>query len=213
MILKLSKNATQREIRDAYLKLAKIYHPDKADTKSLKGWVITNEDFAQITKAYKTLIDPSKKAEYDREIRMGYIDESEISQQQHFTKIFKEGINAISNNRFEKAEKYFYACLHIKKDHPEANSFLALSIINNNGNPEVALEYAEKALKLKIDNTDLYVNIALVYKAMGNNEKYKKFIEEALKWNKLNKRALQEEMQIKKSERSIWGKIFKGGSK
>ncbi len=56
-ILGVGKNATQDEIKQAYKKLAKQYHPDHGGD--------TNR-FAQINEAYETLKDPAKRSDYDR---------------------------------------------------------------------------------------------------------------------------------------------------
>lgn len=58
-ILEVSRNATQDEIRRAYLKLAKIYHPDvNPDTKA-------HEKLKKINEAYETLSDPTRRSRYD----------------------------------------------------------------------------------------------------------------------------------------------------
>lgn len=59
-VLGVSKNATPNEIKNAYRKLAKMYHPDvNADPD-------TEKKFKQIQKAYMVLSDPDKRAQYDR---------------------------------------------------------------------------------------------------------------------------------------------------
>lgn len=59
-VLGVSKNATLEEIKNAYRRLAKIYHPDvSADPDAEKK-------FKEIQKAYDTLSDPHKRAQYDR---------------------------------------------------------------------------------------------------------------------------------------------------
>ncbi|AOV07910.1 molecular chaperone DnaJ [Sporosarcina ureilytica] len=59
-VLGLSKSATKDEIRRAYRKLSKKYHPDlnKADD--------AEEKFKEATEAYEVLSDESKKANYDQ---------------------------------------------------------------------------------------------------------------------------------------------------
>ncbi|RKX68104.1 hypothetical protein DRP44_00515 [candidate division TA06 bacterium] len=213
-ILKIPKNATTKEIRNAYLELAKLFHPDKANSITKEGWVSTNDNFALITEAYRVLIDPARRNEYDKKLRMGIKDEGDVYVEQHFTKIFKEGINSIGKKEFKKAVEYFKACIKMKPNHPESNSFLALAIMSSGGNVNEALKYATKALEQKIDNADLYVNIAIIYKSMGNEEKYKSNIKQALQWNPHNKRALMEKKKIDEASRGgIFSKIFKGGKK
>jgi ribosomal protein L37AE/L43A len=58
-ILEVSRNATQGEIRRAYLKLAKVYHPDvNPDAKA-------HEKFKKINEAYEILSDPARRPSYD----------------------------------------------------------------------------------------------------------------------------------------------------
>ncbi len=62
-ILGVSKDATKAEIKSAYRKLAKQYHPDVNQDDDAE------EMFKKITEAYQTLIDDNLREEYDRELR------------------------------------------------------------------------------------------------------------------------------------------------
>ena len=57
--LNVSRNASQDEIKQAYRKLAKEYHPDKNPGKD------TSLKFQQIQEAYETLADQDKRNQYD----------------------------------------------------------------------------------------------------------------------------------------------------
>lgn len=59
-VLDVSKNATPEEIKSAYRRLAKIYHPDRGADPD------TEKKFKEIQKAYAVLSDPDKRAQYDR---------------------------------------------------------------------------------------------------------------------------------------------------
>ncbi|QEK38955.1 molecular chaperone DnaJ [Candidatus Nesciobacter abundans] len=59
-ILGVSKNATDSEIKTAYLKKAKKYHPD-----SNKGNETCANQFKKVSEAYETLKDPKKRSMYD----------------------------------------------------------------------------------------------------------------------------------------------------
>lgn len=59
-ILGIPKGATQAEIKKAYAKLAREYHPDKNPDPSAK------QKFTQINEAYSTLSDDKKRQVYDQ---------------------------------------------------------------------------------------------------------------------------------------------------
>ncbi|MEM5877376.1 MAG: DnaJ domain-containing protein [Candidatus Aenigmatarchaeota archaeon] len=58
-ILGIDKNATEEEIKKAYKRLAKKYHPDVSKEPDAE------EKFKEIQEAYDTLIDPVKRRQYD----------------------------------------------------------------------------------------------------------------------------------------------------
>ena len=59
--LGVSRSASQEEIKRAYRKLAKQYHPDRN-----QGDASAEARFKEIQQAYNVLRDPEKKAQYDR---------------------------------------------------------------------------------------------------------------------------------------------------
>src|SRR5581483_1323575 len=59
--LGVSKNATDDEIKSAFRKLARKYHPDVAKDKKA-----AEEKFKQINEAYEVLSDPEKRQKYDQ---------------------------------------------------------------------------------------------------------------------------------------------------
>ncbi len=59
--LGVSEDASDEEIRKAYRKLAKEYHPDRNE-----GSEAAQEKFKEISEAYRVLSDPEKRQKYDR---------------------------------------------------------------------------------------------------------------------------------------------------
>ncbi|AFU60192.1 putative chaperone protein DnaJ [Candidatus Nitrososphaera gargensis Ga9.2] len=84
-VLGISPDATADEVRQAYFRLAKLYHPDR--NKSPEA----TEKMAEINLAYETLRDEHRRKEYDLENRITinskerftvqYEDEEEIGRQ------------------------------------------------------------------------------------------------------------------------------------
>jgi len=66
-VLGLSTDATQKQIRKAYLQSSLKWHPDKNPGKENEA----RQQFVKIGQAYEVLSDPAQKAQYDRELRGG----------------------------------------------------------------------------------------------------------------------------------------------
>src|SRR4051812_22828455 len=59
-ILGVERNANDDDIKKAYRKLARKYHPDVSNEKDAE------EKFKEMSEAYETLKDPEKRAAYDQ---------------------------------------------------------------------------------------------------------------------------------------------------
>lgn len=102
-ILGISNNASKKDIKKAYLILAKKYHPDKSNDPDSK------EKFQEIHTAYEILYDDDKRKEYDAmsiEERLQVYDLIK----QYFTDIkpqYSQFYNSIVNFIYEKQEDEF----------------------------------------------------------------------------------------------------------
>jgi curved DNA-binding protein len=63
-VLGVSRDATEKMIKDAYRKLARQYHPDLQQTVAKKK--AAEEKFKEINEAYEVLGDPDKRKKYNR---------------------------------------------------------------------------------------------------------------------------------------------------
>ena len=66
-VLGVSREASPEEIKKAYKRLARQYHPDR--NKGDKG---SEERFKDVAEAYQVLGDADKRAQYDRFGRSGF---------------------------------------------------------------------------------------------------------------------------------------------
>ena len=62
-VLLVNKNASDHEIRQAYMKLALKFHPDKNSNPG------SEERFKLIGEAYNELKDPMKRAKFDKQLK------------------------------------------------------------------------------------------------------------------------------------------------
>ena len=59
-VLNVSRNASDQEIKQAYRRLVRKYHPDVAEDKEK-----AQEEMIKVNEAYGILSDPDKRAYYD----------------------------------------------------------------------------------------------------------------------------------------------------
>lgn len=70
-LLGVSPEATQAEIKEAYLEIARVYHPDSHFYSEIVDYAVPSDQmeiFKSITYAYSVLNDPEKRSKYDRTI-------------------------------------------------------------------------------------------------------------------------------------------------
>lgn len=65
-VLNIHRNSTRKEIKLAYYKLAKKYHPDVSEIEN------TSEKYKDVQEAYHVLGDERRKSEYDEALNDGY---------------------------------------------------------------------------------------------------------------------------------------------
>ena len=83
--LGVARTATDEEIKKAFRKLARLYHPDVAKTK--KG---AEEKFKEINEAYEVLSDPAKRKKYD-ELGPNWKQGAEFRAPPGFQQEFRQG--------------------------------------------------------------------------------------------------------------------------
>ncbi|MBE9128066.1 MULTISPECIES: J domain-containing protein [unclassified Coleofasciculus] len=74
--LDISIQATPTEIKQAYRRLAKLFHPDRQNTS------IDPEKIIQINAAYEVLGDPQRRRSYDQQLRVPWLQPRRSNRQQ-----------------------------------------------------------------------------------------------------------------------------------
>ena len=65
-VLGVSPDASQKQIRDAYIRISRVIHPDRFDPeKQPKEWEQANEMLKEVNQAYEVLSDPNKRTAFD----------------------------------------------------------------------------------------------------------------------------------------------------
>lgn len=107
LILGVSKNATQEEIKASFLKKALKYHPDKINIENKTPEQIEelkqvfSEKYIKIQTAYKTLSDPEKRALYDKSQFATFNDLKDLSNTEEMC-IDKQYTGDFDNDKFNE---------------------------------------------------------------------------------------------------------------
>ena len=99
--LEISPNASENDIKKAYMKLSKIWHPDKNDNSEE-----STKKFQELNEAKEILLDTQKKELYDK-IGMDILNTNGQNEDpfSHFSQFFGGGFGNFGNN-FNKKEEF-----------------------------------------------------------------------------------------------------------
>jgi curved DNA-binding protein CbpA len=113
-VLGLSPKANLDEIKDKYRELARRYHPDLSQDKTLFLRI-----FKQINQAYRTLSDPERRAAYDEE----------LSARPDVEKMVRDADMALMVGDATKARTLAKAAITENPDHARAYSVLGDALV------------------------------------------------------------------------------------
>ncbi|MBI5100319.1 MAG: DnaJ domain-containing protein [Nitrospirae bacterium] len=187
-ILGVNGNASVAEIKTAYYKAAKKFHPDMhfyLSDRSLKGKL--SDIFSYVYEAYKTLSDPAKRKEYDggSGVRSGRI----AGAGEKARSAFEEGTRYFNNGDFQEAERLFGQASYYSGA-AEHHYYYGLSLARQNKFKSAA-NALEKAHSLDPSNAEYISELGFVYLGLGLPKRARGLFEKALKIAPDNARALE----------------------
>lgn len=148
-VLGITKDATKKEIQDAYRNLSKIHHPDKNGDA---------EKFHKICEAYRILMDDQKRSVYDE---TGCVDDTDLNTfiQTNLITAATTWIQGVMLDKMKLSFEEFFAANHqnnVTKAKAELTKVQGeirrLNKLKKNEGPEfftLALNNAEKLVKEK----------------------------------------------------------------
>jgi curved DNA-binding protein CbpA len=200
-ILQMSKTASREEIKKAYFRLAKEYHPDRhfevgmEEVKSeLQGL------FARITEAYDTLVTERKRKEYDIKLSNGKERKKEPAKAPTANEFFVRGEFALKQGDLRNASYFFKEAI---KEMPEKaeKAIYYLRYGQTLSRVPGKLREAEEAIKKGIDldpvGIEPYIELGHIYTKTGLRQKAIGAFSEALKRDPQNKTAKEEIGKLK----------------
>ena len=104
-VLDVSRTATQKDIRRAYLELAQIYHPDRLRSMRPNVRKRAEDKMKAINKAYTVLRNPVERASYDSKLAQQYIEDR--SRQIILTNPIEQENRRLENRQEQKQDGIF----------------------------------------------------------------------------------------------------------
>lgn len=233
-ILGVPRTASDLEIKSAYHKLARRYHPDKAESPEQATKL--EAEFSRISTAYNTLKDKDKRLVYDRTLqaeaeakgdggsaigRGGSSAVNKAAGSGNFVnaatdanrasvarRAFVKGTQTMSGGDYAKASELFE--MAIKNNDREAmyHAKLALALLRSHRSFNRATEAAKRAIELDPYNSDYRIILAELYEGANIKSMAISTYEEILKWDPSNDRARQALHVLKPEKMNLFAKLF-----
>ncbi len=183
-LLGVKEDATISEIKKAYYRLAKKFHPDHLPSSDRNLYI---ENFLNITWAYKILIDDEKRKEVIKLLKEGKLEKDiDKMRREARDRTLLEGINLLRKNNI-RAEKYLKMAYLMDKGNPICRSYYGLVLVLL-GKTTEGFELLNKSLSEVSDNIDILLNLAEAKIAVNKIREAKFFIKKAMKIEKKNVR-------------------------
>ncbi len=201
-ILQIERTATQAEVRTAYFKLAKVYHPDVQDDASEDA----TEIFLAIQNAYQTLMDPKERLQYDAALDQGGAAgagsakpdrkksqsntpnpgeqrKASIEESRDARLAVMKVENLLEVGDVETALQIMAAVVRTVPDEPDYQSLYGYTLALNGQRLHAARDYCRRALAAEPHNADRHAYLGYVYLRAGLKKSAEQCFEEALRLN------------------------------
>lgn len=188
-ILGITEWASAEEIKSAYYKAAKEFHPDrhfhlKSDSVREK----LNSIFSCITNAYSTLSDAKRRSDYGKCIANSakpVASKEEIARSK-----FEQGMVEFKKGNYTEALQLFGQAVYLEGNQPKYHYYYGITLGRLQRYKE-AERAIERALKHDPTNSEYLTESGYMLLHLGFQLRAKSSFEKALKSNPSNKRALE----------------------
>jgi curved DNA-binding protein CbpA len=202
----VEQDASRRDIKKAYFRLSKRYHPDKFFRKELHDFSeILERVFQEITKAYRTLSKRDKREQYDQTIASAsggpsdartqsgattseaaaFDDEASEKKKRKKNKkdaaallLVRRAEKLVERGDYKRAASEYQKALALKRE-PSMAIEVARMLDTEGDQPEEAISFARAALKLDARNVEARVLLSDLYEKTGRHDDALKHLEKA----------------------------------
>jgi curved DNA-binding protein CbpA len=218
-LLGVARTAGDEEIKKAYFKMARRFHPDRfgrhADAELREK---IEAVFDAVSKAYRTLISRDKRAMYGS--RMAGPPPSDDKDRGKNAEIrFRQGKTLFGQGRYEEAQVLLEEAVRLKDDKGDYYLLLAMAESKVPNLSKKAERNFLRAIEIEAWNPEAYVGLGYLYKKEGLALRARKQFEKALEIDPDHKAARQGLDEAdgtpdgKKGKKGVLNKDLFGGKK
>ena len=205
-VLGVTREASRDEVKRAYFRLAKMYHPDRHFQPGMSGLKETLETlFRRITEAYDTLLMERTRKAYDAELtlkKFGRRDRRErtVGPADKAAHSVAEAQAAWKNGDTSTAVYLFEQAVAVAPDRAAYHTLLAQALSQLKGRQRDAETHFKRAIELEPATAENYIGLGLLYKAGKFDQRALQRFEEALVWDPDNTTARNEIRKLKQGK-------------
>lgn len=233
-ILGVPRTASDLEIKSAYHRLARRYHPDKAEPGEQAA--AFEAEFSRISTAYNVLKDKDKRAQYNKTIQ-GDAGVSSVSGTGSSSgamsmpsasdgkpsfgsaandkskatvakRAFLRGNQMLASGDYSKASELFDVAIKNNDLEPLYHARLATALLRGHRSFSRATEAAQRAIELDPYNSDFRIILAELYESANIKSMAVTTYKEILKWDPNNEKAQIALQSLQPGKKGLFSKFF-----
>ena len=183
--LGVERDATDKQIREAFRGLAMIHHPDRFSGEER---ATAEERFQGMTEAFNVLRHPESRETYDKEISQG-TDVKAMDPKEIARRLTAKGSQMMREGNVAEAVEHLKMAIDHDNDNARAHYFYGQVLGRIPGKERDALRHIEQASSLEPGNATMKGEAAVASLAVGMKTRAKRFAEEALDLDPTNAKA------------------------
>ena len=160
MILGVAKTATQAQIKEAYLKLARANHPDRFRDPEKRNQAA--ETIQTINESYNHLRDEKLRREYDESLSRLALPPHEQAD-----RYYKNGMMREELTEYTEALKFFYEAMQLEPENALYIGAAARMLARDRSKVRQAAELYNKAIARDPKQKDLYSELGSLLQSAG----------------------------------------------
>jgi len=219
-MLGIAPGASKDQVKKAYYKLAREYHPDHYYDKPEEVRSCANDLFTLITQAHAVLTNDDERKKYDEFLKTGKTDEDVARETQNIINAemsYMKGIALLKKGNIKGAEEQLRRACDIKPNEAEYHVYYGWTLfrLTPAGQTDFsnAKESINKGLTINSRLAQGHYFLGMIFKREGREAESKESYKKALECKPDHVEAMREirliAMREGKEDKGIFGKLFK----